>query len=178
MPALPEPSEDADFSSQLEKHQPALRRFLLSVTASHDASADILQETNTLLWQKRHHFEPGTNFQAWAFRIAFLQAKNHLRKAARRGRREVVADGLLDSIAAEQAPPDRFPEATRHALARCLARLRSEHRHLILRRYFNRVPVETLATEAGSNPNALAQKLHRIRARLLACIQAETASDR
>jgi len=177
MPVLPQPSEEADFSALLEQHQAPMRAFLLSLTGSHDLAADVLQETNTILWQKRRQFEAGTNFKAWAFRTAFLQAKNHLRKAARRGRREVVSEQLLENIAAEHERHDPFPEATRRALTRCLAKLREEHRQLVLRRYFGRVDLGQLAREQSTNANALAQKLHRIRAKLLACIQSETASS-
>lgn len=177
MPSVPQPFDEARFSEQLENHQTMMLQFLTSLTGSRHLADDVLQETNAILWKKRTAFEPGTNFKAWAFQTAFFQAKNHLRREARRGRREVVSDQLLEKIAAPQLSPAPDSDERRGALLRCLAKLREEHRQLVLRRYYGRTELADLATELGTSANALAQKLHRIRAKLLTCIRAELGAD-
>jgi DNA-directed RNA polymerase specialized sigma24 family protein len=49
----------------------------------HDAR-DVLLETNLVLWQKIGEFEPGSNFGAWARKIAYFQALAFLRDRKRK----------------------------------------------------------------------------------------------
>ncbi len=44
---------------------------------------DVLQETNIVLWRKRNEFKPGTDFVAWACKVAYYQALSFLRDAGR-----------------------------------------------------------------------------------------------
>ena len=62
----------AELERELEKIQPALYAYVGSLTGGSAGVADVVQETNLLIWEKRDDFESGTNFKAWAFRIAYF----------------------------------------------------------------------------------------------------------
>ena len=65
----------------------------------------MLQETNMVLWCDSAKFQPGTDFRAWAYRVAYFQVLAQRRK---RGRDRLSFDeSLLKDIAQdlEQQPP-------------------------------------------------------------------------
>ena len=89
---LPEPT---DVGELIALYQPRLHAYILSLVFDPQVAADILQDTNLILWKKAAQFTPGTNFKAWAFRVAYFEVKSHRRKAVRN--RLVFNDELLDS---------------------------------------------------------------------------------
>ena len=82
MPAPPNDNASAEFVSLLTGHQRKLYSFILSLLRNPSDADDVLQETNLVLWQKCNEFEPGTNFGAWAFRVAQFQVMAHRKKMA------------------------------------------------------------------------------------------------
>ena len=78
-----ESPQPADFETLIETHQSALRGFILSLVADCSAAEDILQETNLVAWRKAADFESGSNFRAWAFRIAHFQILSYRQKVSR-----------------------------------------------------------------------------------------------
>ena len=158
----------------IEAHRPRLHAFLVSLTGSRAAAADLAQETCLVLWEKRETFDPTGDFRAWAFRIAFLQTQNYRRKLARRQSRELPGDELFDRIAAvatESHGQSDLEEARHAALLTGLKKLSEAHRDLLLSRYQDGTSLEHLSSEARLNRNAMAQKLFRIKQTLLRCVE-------
>lgn len=125
-------------------HQDRLRAFIYSLMPNSSHVADVLQNTNTVLWQKRDKFDPDTNFTAWAMRIARYQTMHQLDRD-KRDRRLVFSDELIDMIAAPgtegETPNPLLQTLEKHA--------------------------ESLGRTAGS----LRIALHRIREALRKCIE-------
>ncbi len=163
-----------DFDALIESVRPRLHAFLLSLTGSAATADDLAQETCLKIWEKREDFDPSGDFKAWAFRIGFLQAQNHRRKAARSAKRELPGDELFESIAAtatERHGSSDSEAFRRKALVVCLGKMREAHRELVLSRYQDGRSLEQLSDEAGTNRNAMAQKLFRLKRSLLGCIE-------
>ena len=78
-------TKQAEFVSQIARHQSALHAYIISLMPGVDGVDDVLQETNLVLWEKRRTFEPGSNFRAWACAIARFRVMGHRRKLARLG---------------------------------------------------------------------------------------------
>ena len=118
------------------------------------AAADIRQVVNVILWRKREKFQPGTSFKSWAFRIAQLEVKTHLRK--QRKDRSMQFDPEMIECFAEELPEvlDELPER-RAALAVCLKNLTRKDDELIRHRYWSGGSLERLAQED--------QRLHEVR---------------
>ena len=134
-----------------------------------DDAADVLQETSLVLWKKFDTYTTGTNFFAWACKIARLQA---LKYRERRGKAALMFnDQLLDTLAVEAAE-DRFAPANslRH-LRHCLGRLSERDQQLIQKRYEPGMSVAKLADNIGRTANSLSKTLGRIRRSLLECIE-------
>ncbi len=163
------PDTSSEYLRLITMHQGALYAYILSVYHDRVAGQDILQEANIVLWEKRAQFALGTNFKAWAFRIAYLQTLAY-RKRALRMPALPLDDSLLETLAEEAAIRMRDFEERRSALKRCLARL-PEHDFSLVRDHYERErSLAELAEEIGSTRNALKQSLWRIRQALRSCI--------
>ena len=66
----PTDAADAEFVALLTSHQSALRLYVASLLPGNPEAADVAQQANLTIWNKRDDFEPGTNFKAWIFAIA------------------------------------------------------------------------------------------------------------
>jgi len=169
-----QPAED--FEALVESHQIPLRAFIMSLVADPHATSDILQETNLVAWRKASDFKLGTNFRAWAFRIAHFQVLAHRQRNSRS--RLVFNDDILDLIAAESMDEDSTEiEDRSHRLRLCLSKLPDPQRELLRRRYLENEGVTSIATDLGKSPNAISQALHRARHALLGCMVSEGSSS-
>jgi RNA polymerase sigma-70 factor (ECF subfamily) len=167
-------ASEAEFVSQIARHQGVLHAFIISMMPGLDGVDDVLQETNIVLWEKRGSFELGTNFRAWAFSIARYKAMNHRQKRSRQGM-EVLADDLLELLSSEfEERADQVNERVR-ALEKCLRRLNTPEMELIEQRYYAGMTMHHLAGSSNRSLESLRVTLFRIRAALRKCITAELA---
>ena len=113
-----------EFITLLTSSQSALYACILSLLPDRTAAQDILQETNLTLWRKVDEFEMGTNFMAWASRIARYHILNYRRRLARD--RQIFDDQLFEDLCVKQADLCEDANAYADALRRCLTRLSAE----------------------------------------------------
>lgn len=176
--SLPPDSGDrmAEFIELYSRYYPRLQYYLMALLPSANDAADVLQDVSLVLWQKFATYESGTNFYAWACKIARFQA---LKFRSRLGRAaKLLDDAILEEIS-EEAMRDEFdPTASLEALAYCLDRLSERNRGLIRRRYQPHTSVRELAAEMGCSANALSKLLGKIRRMLLTCVERRLASER
>ncbi|WP_343226013.1 sigma-70 family RNA polymerase sigma factor [Luteolibacter marinus] len=161
-----------DFVCQLIDLQPQLRSFVGHLMPFPDARADIVQEVNMLLWEKREDFEEGTNFRTWAYTFARFVTMNH-QKRARREKRLVFNDELLESLADEFEESDPLIAERMPALKSCLGKVPADERHLLLERYAEHGAVERESRDSGRSAAALRGMLFRLRIALRRCIERE-----
>ncbi|MCG8600242.1 MAG: sigma-70 family RNA polymerase sigma factor [Verrucomicrobiales bacterium] len=153
-------------------HQPRLSAYIRSLVLDEHATKDILQETNVTLLKKARDFEPGTNFTAWAFRIAYFEVLTFRRK---KGREKIhFDDDLVESIAESVERVSTSYEARLDALGKCIGELPDRQREVIERRYLQSESVQDIAADLGFKANAASQLLHRARINLLKCVTRQT----
>jgi RNA polymerase sigma-70 factor (ECF subfamily) len=159
--------------------QSQLYAYVLTLLADAVAADDVLQETNLVLCRKADEFSAGTNFEAWAFRVARIQCLAYWKTRARS--RLVLDDAALQQIASQaEARITEFDDRTL-ALRQCLAELPPRQRELLEKRYAAGGSIKELAEQVRRSVASLSQTLYRIRGALLACIrsrleQSETPS--
>ena len=71
------------FTRLLVGIQPLLYGFILSLTHDRVAADDLMQETSAVMWRKFDQFQQGTNFGAWAMKIARFCVLEWRRQEAR-----------------------------------------------------------------------------------------------
>jgi len=151
----------------IASHQAALHRFILSLLPDRTLAADVLQETNLVLWRKAADYDPERPFLAWAFGVARHQVMAARRDAGRD--RHVFSDKLVELLADEH-PTDDSAAQLEEALECCLNKLPGHQRELILARYQPGASVQELAQARSQSPGALSVLLLRIRKVLEDCV--------
>jgi len=92
------PSRDSNqFVRLMTEHQGRLFAYIFSLLGNTDAANDVLQEVNVVLWRDSREFRPGSNFKAWAFRVAHFQVMAWRQRQIRD--RLVFEDDLLEALA-------------------------------------------------------------------------------
>lgn len=166
-----EATQQEEFVRLLTSEQPAIHSFITSLMPGDPSVDDVLQRTNLVLWRKWAEFTLGTNFRAWAFKCASWQVKAYFKE--KKSRNWLIIDEELTDLIAqrmgEQFP--QSPDTTRSALKKCMARLRSEDRDLILDKYEQGSSLAECSQRTGRPINSLKVALFRLRARLRRCIR-------
>jgi RNA polymerase sigma-70 factor (ECF subfamily) len=157
-----------DFVRLMTEHQGRLFAYVFSLLGNPDAANDVLQEINIVLWRDGREFLPGSNFKAWAFRIAHFQVMAWRQRQIRD--RLVFEDDMLEVLATGARECDDMFDRRQERLTGCLEKLTPEHRELIRKRYAEGTPLQSIASERGTTANAVMQTLFRIRQRLMLCV--------
>lgn len=163
---IQQPSEE--FVQLFTRTQRRLYLTILAQVPRPDDAEEILQNANVIIWSKYHQFEAGTNFFAWAARIAKYEVLKYRQKHARD--RLQFSEEFVKSVAIEMANDSSQLDQRRHALARCLNKLRPNDQELIRMRYSDGARGKTVARRTGRPVNSVYQSLGRIRRALLDCV--------
>lgn len=160
----------AEMIRHISQHQAALLAYILTLHPDRSEAQDVLQETNVVLWQKIDEFRQGTNFKAWAFRIAYLQTLAHF-KRTKRGSWLGFSPDLVATLAKEAEPLLGDFEQRHQALRSCVAKLPEKDREIVRAHYECEQPLCDVSEVVGRSVGALKQVLFRVRRTLRACVE-------
>lgn len=170
---MDKPIDLKEFGRELTQMQRKMYLYIISLAGDPVDAADLLQETNCLIWEKAEEFEPGSNLTAWAYSIARFKVLEWRRT---KGRERLLPNDSLLEVLAERAAARSDDTVDRlAALDHCLGKLRDADRGLILARYEG-TDLEQLAAARGRTANALYQSLFRIRRTLHDCVERRLAA--
>lgn len=175
------PLSHDEFVSLLTAAQRRVYAFICTLVVDRSDADEVLQETNLALWQQIERFEPGTDFVAWACRIAHFKVMK-LRDAAKRHRVK-LDDAVIEMLATESIEEQRADhrlaaeryERNRLALVACLDELSERNRNILLLHYQGGQSLATIGSSIGRTANSVAQLFHRIRFALRSCVQRRLA---
>lgn len=163
------------FVRQLTENQTRLYGYVYSLIGDHSRAADVVQETNLVLWRKLAEFTPGKPFLPWAFAVARFQVMAHLRDHKRD--RLLLDAALAEVLSTEAQRQAEEVDAVRAALRACMQRLTPEHRNLVEHRYIRSASVAEVAAAAERTAGATKVALLRIRRQLAECVQERMAAE-
>ena len=172
------PCVSQKFVSLLTDHQEVIRAYIITQIPGCSEVRDILQEVNMLLWEKMNHFEPGTNFGAWACTVAYYKVLDYRKKQKKNGFL-VFSNELASELSSESEnrEVDKL-EAKRNALQYCLKKLSAKDRLLLDARYNSPTgEMEQVSTETGRSRGSLRVSLSRLRAGLKDCINQRLTAE-
>jgi RNA polymerase sigma-70 factor (ECF subfamily) len=156
-----------EFVRLYTQHQRRVYIYLLSLVHSVADAEELLQETAFILWKKFDEFLPGSNFGAWACRVAYLEAA----KFRQRHKGELpLSPQFMERIAQQAAKVSDLLELRADVFNYCMDRLADMDRQLITRRYTPGGRVQTIAAELHRPPRSVSKSLARIRRTLMECI--------
>jgi RNA polymerase sigma-70 factor (ECF subfamily) len=162
----------ADFVSLWSENARRVHAYILTLVRNSADADDVFQETSLKLWEKFNEFEPGTDFGAWASRIAYFEAKNLLRK---RSPIQLLDDNLLELLSAETIELAESMDSRFEALNKCVRQLGEYDRNLLDARYRLRRSVKQVAESLGTGVSSVYRDLRKVHRRLFDCIERRIA---
>ena len=163
------------FVQQLATHQNRLYGYVFSLLGDHSRTADVLQDTNMVLWRKIDEFQTDKAFLPWAFAIARFQVLAHLRDKKRD--RLLLDAELAESISEETEHQAEHLDQLREALRPCMRTLSAGNRELVEHRYFRAMSILDIAQEVNRTVSAVKVALLRSRRHLSECIERRMAAE-
>lgn len=136
---------------------------------------DVMQETNVILLRKFSDFQLGSNFRAWACKIARYEVLKYRERSGRQSKyfcQEVIEE--IAEVALERA--DVLQQRS-DALSICLRKLREQDKELIRSRYDNGTSIKIIAEQEGRSSDAIYKTLRRIHRSLMDCVQRSVSSQ-
>lgn len=163
------------FVRLLTQNERRVYGYILTMVVDWNDADEILQETNVRLWEEFDRFEPGTNFAAWAIRVAHYQVLTWRKQRDRS--RLVFSDHAIQALAEARVPPEPMAMARQAALADCIGRLAPRNRDLIQRCYAGKRTIRRVAQELQRSVESVYKAVQRIRVALHDCIQQRLAAE-
>jgi RNA polymerase sigma-70 factor len=163
-----------EFARVFSRNARRIYGFIMTLVFNHHDAEEVFQNTNVILWNKFAEFEPGSNFFAWASRIAYYEVLS-LMKQKRRS--HTVSDESLELLANEAMGLSRQSSERFDALEECLAKLTSADRELLQERYYRQRPPKQIAAIQSRSVHSVYRALSRIHNVLLNCVQRQLKAD-
>jgi RNA polymerase sigma-70 factor (ECF subfamily) len=164
----PSPEE---FVFLLARHERLLGAYVSTLVPQPSDADDVLQEAKLVMWRAFGQFQAGTNFAAWARKIAFHQVLAY-RKKRKRDRLE-FSEAFLNAVAEEIEVSSAELEERERLLHGCMAKLPEEHREVLRLRYLEGLDLDAMAERLGRSKVALYRQLSRVRHLLHGCVTRE-----
>ena len=166
---------EEQFMQLFLKNQRRIYAFILTLVPNWTDADDLLQESSAVLWRRFGDFEPGTDFVAWALKIARFQVLNYWKKQRRDRAR--FSDQTLEALADQLVLLGEVANERRNALEACLTKLPPRDRQLVELRYQPGATTQTVAERVGRSLQAVYKALNRIHDQLLLCVRRTLASE-
>jgi RNA polymerase sigma-70 factor (ECF subfamily) len=163
------------FVRLLTQHQRRVYGYILKLIVNWNDADEILQETNLRLWEEFDRFEPGTDFAAWAIRVAHYQILTWRKKRNRS--RLVFDEAAIQTIHVEEQSIMAAGDSREQALMVCLEQLTARNRDLIQRCYAGKHTIRRVAEELNRSAVSVYKSVQRIRLSLHRCIERRLALE-
>jgi RNA polymerase sigma-70 factor (ECF subfamily) len=158
----------------LMQHDRWLATYVYSLVSRPADAEDILQEVKVTMWKHFTSFEAGSNFRAWARKIATNQILNY-RRSEQRQPGSTLDDEFIEVVAAEIDRRADTLDCKADALKICLRKLPEAHRKIVVWRYYEDCGVEEIAAKSARTVEAVYRLLSRIRQVLNDCVSRQLA---
>ena len=167
----------AEFLRLYAAHQARIFAYIFALLPNWHDCEEVFQDMSVVLWRAFDEFQPGSNFRAWAFKVAFHQVLS-FRKRNKRTAALLPGPSVLEAIACEVERLSPELDAQIVALAGCVEKLPPHSRALLNRCYQNGVRTRQVALELGRPEGSIYKSLTRIRRILFDCIQQTLSLER
>jgi RNA polymerase sigma-70 factor, ECF subfamily len=163
------------FVRHLTECQSRLYAYLLALLGDPNVVNDVLQDTNVAIWRKAHEFSEGTDFGAWASRVAYYEVLGYRKRCSKD--RHVFDEALLEDLAEQVVAQTEAMDVELATLYRCMEKLSQVDQEMVRQRYAPGGSVRHLAESRGKSAGAISQALYRIRSELADCVEQTLKSE-
>jgi len=168
------------FEAFVERHAPALWRFLVLAMRTNEDAEDVMQQTFLAAWKGASGARVERGARPWLFTIARHAAERVGRRTVRRADQEASLEALGEAagFASEQATPEAFAEAleAQDLLEAALGDLASDDRAVLVLRDVEGLDGRATAEALGLTLAAMKSRLHRARLHLAVAVRRRAPS--
>lgn len=143
--------------------------YLMTLLGNYNDAQDVSQETLMALWRSFADFQPGTDFYAWARRVAYHRVLSYRKQRHRQG--VPCGESFLAAIEQSCAHESGRLEQYLRYLDECVERLNDPDRQLLQSRFQSPGTVKRLAETLGRPTNTVYKALTRIYRLLAQCLE-------
>lgn len=169
-------ADATDLEHEWATAHPIVSSFVHSVVRAHHDAEDLIQRTAMAVLAKFSEYQPDRPFVGWAIGVARIEILRFRQERARE--RLVFDEAAIDAVAAAYEGTHEKLRELREAVDLCRQKLRGRLRQVIERYFLRDVSAAEVATELGISENAVLVALHRARAILRDCMEAQAESER
>jgi RNA polymerase sigma-70 factor len=163
-----------EFARLFSRNARRIYGFIMTLVFNHDDAEEVFQNTSVVMWNKFGEFRAGSNFFAWASRVAYYEVLTHMKQ---RRRARTFSDEAMEILAGEAVALADEASSRQEALENCLGRLNMADRELLEERYYvQRAPKQIAALQSRS-VDSVYRALSRIHNMLLNCVQRYLARE-
>ena len=127
------------------------------------------------MWEKFDTFEPGSNFGAWAVKIAKFVIMDHYKKQKRS--RVIFKDDLLEAISESAIDSTGNIDKRLAFLKECINELNEDDRKLIKIKYEQGYKIKQIAQHLSRSVHGLYKTMNRIHNLLLNCTRRKLLAE-
>ena len=164
-----------DFAALYSQTHLSLLRYVMTLVPNRTQAEDVVQETARALWKKSADYDPRQPFWPWAKKFAYFEVMRHRKRQAIRGK-YFFSDEMIDTLAEERDVAEPVLEEQRAVLNQCLEKLDGRARELVVQRYSRERTLDEIAREQNRSANSLYLMMHRIRKKLVECVNRTLAA--
>ncbi len=132
-----------------------------------DTASDALQSALVQIWRDLPTLRDVERFEAWSYRIIARSCRDEMRRRRRRPPTLglFAGDGSIGDV--------QVSVSLRDELERAFQRLSSEHRTVLVLRYYEDLPVARISQALGLSEGTVKSRLHYAREALRAAVEAD-----
>jgi RNA polymerase sigma-70 factor, ECF subfamily len=158
------------FMDLVTRHQRRLFGYIYALVQNVNDTQDLHQQTLMVLWRKFPQYEEGTNFLAWATKVAQIEVLRF--RKSQPASRVFLSDEVLSEVVESQLrhTADPATESRQALLDRCVEKLGAVDRELLDASYRRDCRIKDIAAQVGRSSQSICNSLRRIRRELLKCI--------
>ena len=164
------------FELLIERHRSALARTAYLTTRARESIQDVVQEALVQIWRDLPSYRPYGSFRAWALKIL----PNRARKYYRKKRVQTVPLDVAAEVFGNAEGPDEKSEREEQAarLRQALDLLTTDHRAVLVLRYYNELTVPEVAKALGCREGTVKSRISRTLSRLKQVLRNQESHDR
>lgn len=172
---MPQSAVNPEFVRLLLQAEPRIFAFIHAHISTRADVEDVFQQTVTVLWTKFDQFAPGTDFLAWAVKVASYEIRMFYRRQDQQKR--LFSEAFLDLISESAHQAGNEFSDLKDALAGCLEKLRAADRDVVRRYYDGGATIDRVAGDLNRPLETIRKVLKRSRRALYECIQRTLARE-
>jgi RNA polymerase sigma-70 factor (ECF subfamily) len=179
LPSLNSPDSGGpteQFTVLFQHHSRAIYGHIRALVPHASDVEEVFQETCVTLWQKFDQYQPGTDFRAWACRIAYYKVLKLRHQQIRSPR--LFSTEFLDLLSEEMIVMSDALDVRTEALMLCREKLNERDRSLLDRFHQEGVTANDVARHVGRNVQYVYRAIRRINDVLFHCVEQAISRDR